>query len=133
MIATTNRDLGSEVRAGRFREDLLFRLNVVNLHMPALRDRTGGHRAAQRTISPKYATANGLPGRPSERGRAAAAPPPLAGNVRELENCIHRAVLLAAGDEIGPDAIALQGASRRPQLWPPRRRRHGRTGRAHGR
>jgi DNA-binding NtrC family response regulator len=112
LIATSNRDLGAEVAAGRFREDLLFRLNVVNLHLPALRDRPADLAPLGCHFAAKYAKANGLPVRPlSEAALARLRAHAWQGNVRELENCIHRAVLLAAGDEIGPDAIVLQGAA----------------------
>jgi two-component system, response regulator FlrC len=112
LIATSNRDLGAEVAAGRFREDLLFRLNVVNLHLPALRERPADIAPLGRYFAAKYARANGLPARPlSEAALARLRAHAWPGNVRELENCIHRAVLLAAGDEIGPVAIMLQGAA----------------------
>ena len=101
LIATSNRDLEAEVAAGRFREDLLFRLNVVNLHLPPLRDRPADLAPLGAALRPKYRRANGLPERPlSEAALDPARGASLAGNVRELENCIHRAVLLARGDEI---------------------------------
>ena len=98
--------------AGRFREDLLFRLNVVNLHLPPLRERPADIAPLGRYFAARYARASGLPPRPLgelalARLRAHAWP----GNVRELENCVHRAVLLAGGDEIGPEAIVVQGAA----------------------
>jgi DNA-binding NtrC family response regulator len=112
VIATSNRDLGAEVTAGRFREDLLFRLNVVNLHVPALRDRPADLAPLSRHFVAKHAKANGLPVRPlSEPALAKLRAHAWQGNVRELENCIHRAVLLATGDEIDADAIMLQGAA----------------------
>ena len=112
LIATSNRDLGAEVAAGRFREDLLFRLNVVNLHLPALRERQADLAPLSRHFVAKYARANGLPVRPlGDAALARLRAHAWQGNVRELENCIHRAVLLATGDEIGPDAIVLQGAA----------------------
>src|SRR5690606_3533205 len=111
LIATSNRDLEAEVAAGRFREDLLFRLNVVNLHLPPLRERAADIAPLARHFVAKYASANGLPVRPlSEAALARLRAHAWKGNIRELENCIHRAVLLATGDEIGPDAIVLQGA-----------------------
>jgi DNA-binding NtrC family response regulator len=59
----------------------------------------------------KYARANGLPRRPlSEPALARLHQQPWKGNVRELENCVHRAVLMASGDQIGPEAILLQGS-----------------------
>src|SRR5690606_22807968 len=64
LIATSNRDLEAEVAAGRFREDLLFRLNVVNLHLPPLRERPADIAPLARHFVAKYASANGLPVRP---------------------------------------------------------------------
>jgi DNA-binding NtrC family response regulator len=106
IIATSNRDLIDAVRAGSFREDLLFRLNVVNLKIPPLRERPADvHELAQHFIQ-KYSTANGVPARPlSAEARRTLVLNRWPGNVRELENTIHRAVLLATGDEIGIDGI----------------------------
>jgi len=108
ILATSNRNLTEAVREGSFREDLLFRLNVVNLKLPALRDRPGDIAALSEHFVGKYAKANGLPPRvlsPDARDALLKAPWP--GNVRELENTLHRAVLLSSGDVIGPDAIVL--------------------------
>src|SRR5271156_5328109 len=104
LIATTNRALDDAVRKGEFREDLYFRLNVVNLRIPALRERPRDIEMLAEHFLKKYAEANGLPVRPLP----AAAQDLLTrhssrGNVRELENAMHRAVLLARGDEIGPE------------------------------
>ncbi len=108
IIATSNRDLAEAVKHGTFREDLLYRLNVVNLRIPSLRERPKDIRALSHHFARKYAEANGVPYRqissPTERlllGHY------WKGNVRELENTIHRAVLLAQGPEIGPEAIRL--------------------------
>ncbi len=108
ILATTNRDLEAEVRAGRFREDLFFRLNVVPLTMPPLRERRDDIEPLAEHFVKKYAEANGVPA----RLLSAAAVEKLRshswrGNVRELENAMHRAVLLAQGDAIGPEAIQL--------------------------
>ncbi|MBS3847292.1 sigma-54 dependent transcriptional regulator [Devosia sp. J2-20] len=108
ILATSNRNLSDAVREGSFREDLLFRLNVVNLKLPALRDRPGDIAALSEHFVDKYAKANGLPPRVlSPDARAALLKAPWPGNVRELENTLHRAVLLSSGDVIGPDAIVL--------------------------
>jgi DNA-binding NtrC family response regulator len=117
LIATSNRDLEAEVAAGRFREDLLFRLNVVNLHLPPLRERPADLGPLAEHFGRKYAKANGLPARPlGEATRARLRQHAWKGNVRELENCIHRALLLATGAEIGPEAILLQaGGPGRPR------------------
>jgi two-component system response regulator FlrC len=108
ILATSNRNLNEAVREGSFREDLLFRLNVVNLKLPALRDRPGDIAALSEHFVAKYAKANGLPPRElSAEARAALLKAPWPGNVRELENTLHRAVLLSSGDVIGPEAIVL--------------------------
>src|SRR5690554_1627083 len=108
ILATSNRNLNEAVREGSFREDLLFRLNVVNLKLPALRDRPGDIAALSEHFVAKYAKANGLPPRVlSPDARAALLKAPWPGNVRELENTLHRAVLLSSGDVIGSDAIVL--------------------------
>jgi DNA-binding NtrC family response regulator len=108
IIATSNRDLAEAVKHGTFREDLLYRLNVVNLRLPALRERPKDILALARHFAHKYAEANGVPFRPigsaTERLLISHS---WKGNVRELENTIHRAVLLASGAEIAPEAIRL--------------------------
>ena len=106
IIATSNRNLGEAVREGSFREDLLYRLNVVNLRIPPLRERTGDIIELAGFFAKKYADVNGLPKRAlSHDAKRVLLANPWRGNVRELENTIHRAVLLAEGTEIGPDAI----------------------------
>jgi two-component system response regulator FlrC len=108
ILATSNRNLNEAVRAGTFREDLLFRLNVVNLKLPPLRDRPGDIAALSEHFVAKYAQANGLGSRVlSKEARDALLKAPWPGNVRELENTLHRAVLLSGGETIGPDAIAM--------------------------
>jgi DNA-binding NtrC family response regulator len=108
ILATSNRDLAAAVREGRFREDLLFRLNVVNLKLPPLRERPADIAALAEHFVAKYAKANGLPPRQlSAEARDALLAAPWPGNVRELENTLHRAVLLASGETIGPEAIAM--------------------------
>lgn len=108
ILATSNRNLNDAVREGSFREDLLFRLNVVNLKLPPLRERPGDIIALSEHFVAKYAKANGLPPRNlSPEARDALVRAPWPGNVRELENTLHRAVLLSSGDIIGPDAIVL--------------------------
>ncbi|MEO6394869.1 MAG: sigma-54 dependent transcriptional regulator [Devosia sp.] len=108
IIATSNRNLNEAVRSGAFREDLLFRLNVVNLKLPPLRERPGDTVALADHFVAKYSKANGLPPRvlsPEARQQLLRAPWP--GNVRELENTLHRAVLLSHSETIGPDAIVM--------------------------
>jgi DNA-binding NtrC family response regulator len=115
LIATSNRNLEEEVKAKRFREDLYFRLNVVNLHLPPLRNRIADILPLAEHFAEKYAKANGLPERALSHPAAAALQAHhWRGNVRELENTMHRAVLLAQGTEIGPEAIMLSGQSFAP-------------------
>ena len=111
LLATTNRDLQKEVREGRFREDLYFRLNVVNITMPSLRARPGDIEVLANHFAHKYAEMNHVPYRPFEPGaitmlKSHSWP----GNVRELENVVHRAVIIATSDRIGPDAIMVTPA-----------------------
>ena len=108
VIATSNRNLAEEVKTGAFREDLLFRLNVINLVVPPLRERPADIIALAEHFSKKYAALNGVAERPlSESAKQAVASAKWPGNVRELENAVHRAVLLASGDEISKEAIRL--------------------------
>jgi DNA-binding NtrC family response regulator len=108
IIATSNRDLAEAVKHGTFREDLLYRLNVVNLRIPALRERPKDIRALAHHFARKYAEANGVPYRPvSSQTERLLLGHYWKGNVRELENTLHRAVLLAQGPEIAPEAIRL--------------------------
>ncbi|HJR56913.1 MAG TPA: sigma-54 dependent transcriptional regulator [Rhizomicrobium sp.] len=108
IIATSNRDLAEAVKHGTFREDLLYRLNVVNLRLPALRERPKDIRALAHHFARKYAEVNGVPYRQiASQTERLLLGHYWKGNVRELENTIHRAVLLASGAEIGPEAIRL--------------------------
>ncbi len=120
IIATSNRHLADAVRDNRFREDLLFRLNVVNLKIPPLRERPADILELAQHFARLYAHANGAPVRPlSMEARKELTRNPWPGNVRELENTIHRAVLLATGDEIGPEAILSPDGARLDQVKPP--------------
>lgn len=106
ILATSNRNLTEAVKEGIFREDLLYRLNVVNLRIPPLRDRRQDSVELADYFVDKYAAANGLPKKKlSEEAKERISAYKWPGNVRELENAMHRAVLLAPGDVIGPEAI----------------------------
>jgi two-component system, response regulator FlrC len=108
ILATTNRDLVREVARGAFREDLYFRLNVVGLRVPPLRERPGDITALAEHFAHRYAEVNGIAYRKlSSTALVRLVAHGWRGNVRELENTIHRAVLLAEGAEIGPEAIEL--------------------------
>ena len=116
IIATSNRNLAEAAREGTFREDLLFRLNVVNLKLPPLRERPADVIELAQFFAKKYAEANGVPVRPiAVEARKALALHRWPGNVRELENTIHRAVLLASGLEIGVDGILTPDGARLDQ------------------
>jgi two-component system, response regulator FlrC len=115
VIATSNRDLAQAVLAGTFREDLLYRLNVVNLRLPPLRERPGDVVALAEHFGKKYAKANGVAERPlSAVARQRLLSHRWPGNVRELENAMHRAVLLSTGPEIEEFAIRLPDGAPMP-------------------
>src|SRR6187399_3555748 len=116
IIATSNRNLAEAAREGKFREDLLFRLNVVNLKIPPLRERPADVMELSQFFAKKYADANGVPVRPlSAEARKTLALHRWPGNVRELENTMHRAVLLTTGPEIGVDGILTPDGARLDQ------------------
>jgi DNA-binding NtrC family response regulator len=117
LIATSNRDLERAAAEGSFREDLLFRLGVLTLQLPPLRERPQDIAALADYLAAKLARLNGLP----ERTLSRAALDRLAvqrwrGNVRELENCVHRAVILARGEYIEVEDI--QPSLRTPSAEP---------------
>lgn len=113
ILATSNRTLSEEVRKGTFREDLLYRLNVVNLKLPPLRERPADILELAGHFAKKYAEANGMAVKPlSADARRQLTVARWPGNVRELENTMHRAVLLSSGPEIGADAIRTPDGAR---------------------
>src|ERR1700733_15238555 len=116
IVATSNRNLAEAVRDGSFREDLWFRLNVVNLKIPSLRERPGDVIELADYFIKKYAAANGAPARLlSQEARRTLTLNYWPGNVRELENTMHRAVLMATGVEIGADSIIAPDGGRLDQ------------------
>jgi two-component system response regulator FlrC len=100
IIATSNRILQEAVMRGEFRKDLLYRLNVMNLHIPPLRERPNDLSALADYFVNKYATANGFTRHLSDAARERVQCAGWMGNVRELENAMHRAVILARSNEI---------------------------------
>jgi len=115
ILATSNRNMEDEVSRGNFREDLYFRLNVMNLRLPPLSERPQDIGVLADFFAKKYAEANGVAERKvGTNALAQLSAHSWPGNVRELENTMHRAVLLATGDEIGPDAIMLSGSDGSP-------------------
>jgi DNA-binding NtrC family response regulator len=114
VIAATNRDLKAEVTRGRFREDLYYRLNVINLEMPSLRERASDIPVLATHFLRKYArendkTLDGFSDDALARLRAYGWP----GNVRELENVVERAVVLCTGTKIGSSELPSQLAPAR--------------------
>jgi two-component system response regulator FlrC len=108
LLATSNRNLWDEVKTGNFREDLFFRLNVVNIQLPPLRERIEDILLLAQHFVRKYSQLNQVPERPiAASAMTALKNYPWRGNVRELENTMHRAVLLAQGEAIEIDAIFL--------------------------
>jgi two-component system NtrC family response regulator/two-component system response regulator HydG len=106
VIAATNRDLKAMVAAGTFREDLYYRLNVINLTLPALRARPSDVPALAVHFLKRYAEENGKPILSiSDAALAQLASYPWPGNVRELENVIERAVVLTEGASIEPEHL----------------------------
>lgn len=115
IIATSNRAMEDEVKNKRFREDLYFRLNVMSIRIPSLRERPQDVKPLAEFFAAKFSEANGL----TPRVISPTALQQLQGhfwrgNVRELENTMHRAVLMASGNVIEPDAIILSGQSLSP-------------------
>jgi DNA-binding NtrC family response regulator len=109
LVCATNRDLEAEVKAGRFREDLYFRINVVTVRMPPLRDRPGDIPILVRHFLNKVAKREG-------HAEASVSPETLEvlchhgwpGNVRELENAIERAVAVAKGNVVLPSDLPVE-------------------------
>ncbi|NVK17361.1 MAG: sigma-54-dependent Fis family transcriptional regulator [Methylocystaceae bacterium] len=108
VLATSNRNMEQSVAKGEFREDLYFRLNVVNLALPSLKERPKDIGVLAEHFIKKYAAANDMTVRPLTDGaKRKILQHGWPGNVRELENTMHRAVLVAGPTEIGEEAIML--------------------------
>jgi DNA-binding NtrC family response regulator len=108
VIAATNRDLEAAVRAGTFREDLYYRLNVFAVRMPPLRERPDD----VWPIAERFLASRGIPAeKVSREARQRLLTHPWPGNVRELENALERALIVAGDAEIGAAHLALGAAS----------------------
>jgi DNA-binding NtrC family response regulator len=106
VIAASNRDLSEMVAQGKFREDLFYRLNVINIRLPALRERAGDVALLAQHFLAKYANENAKTvNRIGDAALSLLAAYGWPGNVRELENVIERAVVLADGDSIEPQHL----------------------------
>jgi two-component system response regulator PilR (NtrC family) len=109
IISATHKDLPAEVVAGNFRQDLFYRINVIDILIPPLRDRTEDLSALCAALLARIAEESGMPVPSlSARTMEQLAQHPLKGNVRELENLLHRAVALCDGDELQFDALPMQ-------------------------
>ncbi len=112
VITATNKDLRGEVKDGRFRQDLFFRLNVVNLHIPSLRERRDDILPLARFFLNRYSVdfkkkVTGFSPEAIEKMRTYAWP----GNVRELQNAIERAVLLCDGEIVAATDLTMDARS----------------------
>jgi DNA-binding NtrC family response regulator len=119
VIAATNRDLEAAYKAGTFRKDLYFRLNVVTVHVPALRERRSDIPILVSWFCERYAPGADL--RVSNAAMKALMNYDWPGNVRELENCVERAVALGNGNlidlsDLPPTIAALNSPTSRPGL-----------------
>jgi DNA-binding NtrC family response regulator len=118
VLSATNTNLVEEAKAGNFREDLLFRINTVEIHLPALRDR----REDIPLLAMHFLTRNCARYRKQVNGFSTAALQqmmqyPWPGNVRELEHTVERALLLSRGNEIEPVNLAIATAKASPQSY----------------
>jgi DNA-binding NtrC family response regulator len=115
ILSATNADLPAEVQAGRFREDLLFRLNTVRIHLPPLRERPEDIPVLASHFLGRYSTRyrKELSGFDGAAGRALGQHP-WPGNVRELAHVVERAVLMASEEEIRAADLGLAEKNDRP-------------------
>ncbi len=106
LLAATNKRLDEEVRAGRFREDLFYRLNVITIELPPLRDRAEDIPELAEFFLSRLAEDLGRPGlRFSADALAVLRSYPFPGNVRQLQNIVERAATLAESDVLGPETL----------------------------
>jgi two-component system response regulator AtoC len=106
IVAATVKDLDKEAREGRFREDLFYRLNVLPIHLPPLRERPEDIPALTSHFLGKYKERHGIKvGSVSPEAMTVLMDYPWPGNVREMENAIERSVLLAEGENITVSAL----------------------------
>src|SRR5204862_7470930 len=117
VVAATNQDLSARVREGKFRDDLYYRLNVIQVVLPPLRDRIEDIPLLAEHFIGRYAAKNGKSiGGLTRAAFTALEGYPWPGNVRELEHAIERAVVLSRGAEIDvddlPESVRSGGAAR---------------------
>jgi two-component system response regulator FlrC len=119
VLATSNRDMLKEVAAGRFREDLYYRLNVFPIAIPALRERPGDIVPLARHFLARHAARQQRQVRFSPAAEALLPQYAWPGNVRELENTMHRVLILTPGDEVAAETIRLCLPQWRPEAANP--------------
>ena len=112
ILSATHKDLGAEVAAGRFRQDLFYRLNVIQIRVPPLRERIEDLSAIAERVLERIARDAGVSPAPRLTASALAQLEryTFPGNVRELENLLHRALALAGGEQISADDLGLPDA-----------------------
>ena len=116
VIAATNRDLDEEIKRGHFRADLYYRLNVIALHLPPLRQRADDIPVLAEAFLARSAVQRGEPVKTlNETALDALMAYQWPGNVRELENALERAVILSTGDVVTPDALPERVTARRAE------------------
>jgi DNA-binding NtrC family response regulator len=115
IVAATNRDLDEEIRRGGFRSDLFYRLNVITLHLPPLRERADDVPLLAAHFLQRFAASRGRQVRLAPETLEAMQGYDWPGNVRELENALERAAVMTPGEEIGPDALPARIIERAPQ------------------
>jgi DNA-binding NtrC family response regulator len=109
VVATTNRDLKDHIAKGEFREDLFYRLNVIPIKVPPLRERSGDLMLLAEHFLGVFAKENRKPElKLSSEAKRLLGSQKWPGNVRELQNTMERAVLLATGEEITPEALMFE-------------------------
>ena len=118
ILSATHRNLGEMVRTGRFREDLYYRINVIELRVPALRDRPEDLPLLAEHILARLAQGGGAPARLAPDAAVLLQAYGFPGNVRELENILERATTLAEGELIRAGDIHLQSAADTDEIEP---------------
>ncbi|GHV81460.1 acetoacetate metabolism regulatory protein AtoC [Spirochaetia bacterium] len=118
IVAATNKDLKAEIEKGTFREDLYFRLNVVNIHVPPLRERKEDLPLLITSFLKEFAAENGKPVEAvDDKARAALYAYDWPGNVRELRNCIESAVVMSKGPVIAEGDLPPTIRNNRDDGW----------------
>ena len=119
LLAATNKRLDEEVRTGRFREDLFYRLNVITIELPTLRDRAEDIPELAEFFLSRLAEDLGRPGlRFSADALAVLRSYPFPGNVRQLQNIVERAATLAESDVLGPETLPAPLRGEQPSAPP---------------